>query len=29
MEKAVTSVLSSPKEIKASGIIFQSTLKVL
>jgi hypothetical protein len=29
MEKAVTSVLSSPEEIKASGIVFQSTLKVL
>jgi Zn-dependent M16 (insulinase) family peptidase len=29
MEKAVTSVLSSPAGIKGSGIAFQSTLKVL
>jgi Zn-dependent M16 (insulinase) family peptidase len=29
MEKAVTSVLSSPAVIKGSGIAFQSTLKVL
>ncbi len=29
MEKAVTSVLSSPASIKGSGIAFQSTLKVL
>jgi Zn-dependent M16 (insulinase) family peptidase len=29
MEKAVTSVLSSPASIKGSGVAFQSTLKVL
>jgi hypothetical protein len=29
MEKAVTSVLSSPEEVKESGIAFKSTLKVL
>ena len=29
MEKAITSVLSSPAGIKGSGIAFQSTLKVL
>jgi Zn-dependent M16 (insulinase) family peptidase len=29
MENAVTSVLGSPDGIKASGLAFQSTLKVL